>query len=84
MCWRMARGDSYQRDYLDGGEIIADTNPNVGPYRRIDVITAATLSAYSGNVDGTMTGVAFPVNFSIRGETDSFTLSGGSVIAYRM
>lgn len=80
------RGDAYQLDGLDGGQVYSGTDSATGPFRRLYVVNATVLSAYAGNLVGGSTKlitITLPAGTVIGGETTSFTLTSGVVIAYR-
>lgn len=56
-----------------------------GTFVMLEVITAATFSAITiaGASGDALTGVSFPAGTQIRGHITGFTLSAGSVIAYK-
>lgn len=61
------------------------TTAVTGNFCRIEVVTAATFSTLtcpkaSGDA---MTGIAFPANFAIKTPITAFTLTSGSVLAYK-
>jgi hypothetical protein len=67
-----------------GGKIVpASTASGSGNWYALQFVTSGTLSAYAGNLTGTITGVTFPAGFVLYGNTTSFTTgSGTSVVAY--
>ena len=69
---------------LNGGKIVAAaTASGSGNWYALQFVTTGTLSAYAGNITGTVTGVTFPAGFVLYGMTTSFTTgSGTSVVAY--
>jgi hypothetical protein len=70
----------------NGGVVVAaSTASGSGSWYALQFVTSGTLSAYSGNLTGTVTGVTFPANFVLYGTTTSFTTgSGTTVIAYTL
>lgn len=77
-----------QTQLLNGGGGFvyeSGTTPTTGPFCKIKVITAATFSAIdNSHAEGdALTSVSFPVGTVIPGLTNTFTLSAGSVFAYR-
>jgi hypothetical protein len=69
---------------VNGGKIVpATTDSGSGNWYALQFVTSGTLSAYAGNLTGTVTGVTFPAGFVLYGTTTSFTTgSGTSVVAY--
>jgi hypothetical protein len=66
-----------------GGSIVAATGSSSGNFYALQFVTSGTLSAYTGNLTGTVTGVTFPAGFVLYGTTTAFTTgSGTSVVAY--
>lgn len=61
------------------------TTAITGNFSRIEVVTAATFSLLTAPkaTGDAMTGIAFPANFAIKTLVTAFTLSSGSVLAYR-
>ena len=69
---------------FDGAVVATGTGSGTGPFVAIFVVAAATFSAWSEeNLVGTMTGVAFPAGSWIYGRINSFTLTSGTVRAYK-
>ena len=67
-----------------GATIVTDTAATTGKFCAIQFITAGAFSALTlQNSTGTFTGVTYPVGFVIYGDITAFTLSAGSVIAYK-
>jgi hypothetical protein len=68
----------------NGGKIVAATTASgSGTWYALQFVTSGTLTAYAGNITGTVTGVTFPAGFVLYGNTTSFTTgSGTSVVAY--
>lgn len=67
-----------------GAQMVTGTGSATGPFVAIFCVTATTFSAFSeDNSGGTMTGVAFPANSWIFGCINSFTLTSGTVRAYK-
>jgi hypothetical protein len=66
------------------GRIVpASTAATAGSYKAIQFVSSGTLTAYSGNISGTVTGVTFPAGFVLYGLCTSFsTGSGTTVVAY--
>jgi hypothetical protein len=68
-----------------GVQMVTGTGSGTGPFNAIFVVAAATFSAWSeSGLTGTMTGVAFPANSWIYGNINSFTLTSGTVRAYKV
>jgi len=68
-----------------GVVVATGTGSGTGPFNAIFVVAAATFSAWSeAGLTGTMTGVAFPAGSWIYGNINSFTLTGGTVRAYKV
>jgi hypothetical protein len=68
----------------NGGKIVpASTASGSGTWYALQFVTSGTLTAYAGNITGTVTGVTFPAGFVLYGNTTSFTTGAGtSVVAY--
>ena len=68
----------------NGGQIVpASTASGSGTWYALQFVTSGTLTAYAGNLTGTITGVTFPAGFVLYGNTTSFTTGAGtSVVAY--
>ena len=68
----------------NGGKIVpASTASGSGTWYALQFVTSGTLTAYAGNLTGTITGVTFPAGFVLYGNTTSFTTGAGtSVVAY--
>ena len=69
---------------VSGGKIVdASTASGSGSWYALQFVTSGTLTAYTGNLTGTITGVTFPAGFVLYGTTTAFTTgSGTSVVAY--
>jgi hypothetical protein len=69
---------------VNGGKIVpASTASGSGTWYSLQFVTSGTLTAYAGNITGTVTGVTFPAGFVLYGNTTSFTTGAGtSVVAY--
>lgn len=69
---------------LSGGKVVAaSTASGTGSWYALQFVTSGTLSAYTGNLIGTVTGVTFPAGFVLYGTTTAFTTgSGTAVVAY--
>lgn len=70
---------------FSGVQVATGTGTGTGPFNAIFVVAAATFSAWAEEgLTGTMTGVAFPANSWIYGNIKSFTLTSGTVRAYKV
>lgn len=71
---------------VNGGNIVgASTASGTGVWYALQFVTSGTLTAYSGNISGTVTGVTFPAGFVLYGTTNSFTTgTGTTVVAYKV
>lgn len=69
----------------NGSEAVTGTGSGTaGPWVAIQMVTATTLSAYTGsNTTGTYTGIAYPAAFVLYGPCTAFTLTSGTCIAYK-
>ena len=68
-----------------GVQVATGTGSGTGPFNAIFVVAAATFSAWAEDgLTGTMTGVAFPAGSWIYGNIKSFTLTSGTVRAYKV
>lgn len=68
-----------------GVVVATGTGSGTGPFNAIFVVAAATFSAWGEQgLTGTMTGVAFPANSWIYGNIKNFTLTSGTVRAYKV
>lgn len=65
-----------------GAEYFADTSAHAADWFCFDCITATTFTVLTGNV-ASATGIAFPAGTKIFGRFTTFTLTSGSVIAYK-
>lgn len=82
----MAKSDTCIENSMGiyGATIVADTSATTGPFIAIEFVTAGAFSALSLNGStGTFTGVTFPAGFRLLGRIASFTLSSGTVVAYK-
>ena len=69
---------------FNGAQMVTGSGSATGPFVAIFCVAATTFSAFSEeNSGGTMTGVAFPANSWIYGRINSFTLTSGTVRAYK-
>jgi len=68
----------------NGGKIVpATTASGSGTWYALQFVSSGTLTAYAGNITGTVTGVTFPAGFVLYGNTTSLTTGAGtSVVAY--
>lgn len=68
-----------------GAQMVTGTGSGTGPFNAIFCVAATTFSAWSEQgLTGTMTGIAFPANSWIYGRINSFTLTSGTVRAYKI
>lgn len=68
-----------------GVVVATGTGSGTGPFNAIFVVAAATFSAWGeSGLTGTMTGVAFPAGSWIYGNIKNFTLTSGTVRAYKV
>lgn len=68
----------------NGATITTNTSAVSGSFAAIQFITAGAFSALTiANGTGTFTGVTFPAGFILYGRITGYTLSSGSVIAYK-
>jgi hypothetical protein len=65
-----------------GGAVVTATGSASGSFYALQFVTSGTLSSYTGNLTGTVTGVTFPAGFILYGTTTAFTTGSGTVIAY--
>ena len=69
---------------FNGAQMVTGTGSATGPFVAIFCVAATNFSAFSEEgLGGTITGVAFPANSWIFGRINSFTLTSGTVRAYR-
>lgn len=83
----MATGDAFALQGLNGGQVYSGTDAAVGPFRKLYVQTDTVLAAYAGNlVNGAtkLVAITLPAGTEVGGITDSFTLTSGLVVAYRL
>lgn len=81
----MPRGDSYQLQGQQGGEVLATGDSGSGPYRWVQVIqdtvfttfTATNLNNYAG-----LESTTIPAGIGIGGNITDIQLGSGLVIAY--
>lgn len=70
---------------VTGVAVFSDTSAHPGPYIALFCITAVVFSAWSElSGTGTMTGLTFPAGSWIYGNISNFTMTSGSVRAYRV
>jgi hypothetical protein len=70
---------------LNGAQFVNNTTAVVGPFFAVLCITATVFSSITVNYTGnTFTGVTIPAGTILYGDWDGFTLTSGSVIAYKM
>jgi hypothetical protein len=68
----------------NGSLLITDTNAHTGNFFALSFVVASTLTALTGNVTGTVTGITYPAGFTIYGNFTSITLASGTAFAYNM
>lgn len=69
---------------FNGARMVTGTSSAAGPFVAIFCVAETNFSAFSEEgLSGTITGVAFPANSWIFGRINSFTLTSGTVRAYR-
>lgn len=81
----MPRGDAYQLQGQEGGEVIADGDQHSGPYRWILVVEDAVIDDIASNLRGgaaNLIGKTLAQGFAFGGVIASITLLSGTVIAY--
>lgn len=68
----------------NGGQIVAESSESgAGNWYALQFVTSGTLTAYAGNITGTVEGVTFPAGFVLYGNTTGFTTgSGTTIVAY--
>jgi hypothetical protein len=70
-----------------GGVFVNNTTKTDAPYGgsfyAVQCVTDTVFSAMVDNISGAMTGITIPAGTTIYGLTSSFTLTSGSVIAYK-
>lgn len=68
-----------------GFEMVTGTGAGTaGPWVAIQMIADTVFSAYTGSdVTGTVTGVTFPAGQVLYGDCSAFTLTSGTVCAYK-
>lgn len=66
-----------------GADVVSNTNAQTGPFCAVEFVTAGAFSALTGSNMNSFTGVTFPAGTRILGRISAFTLSSGTVIAYR-
>lgn len=73
-----------QTNLASGVVTTSDTNAVTGPFVAITVLIEATFSAFTEtNGSGAMTGVAIPAGVTIFGQITGYTLTSGTVRAYK-
>jgi len=79
--WQIYSAVLEQRIGYNGGSIVgASSSSGTGTWSQIQFITAGTLTAYSGNITGTVTGVTFPAGTILYGLTNSLTTGTGTTV----
>lgn len=66
-----------------GASVVTTTAAQSGNWVAIEFITAGAFSVFTGQDMTGFTGVTFPAGTRILGRISAFTLSSGSVVAYR-
>lgn len=70
---------------LNGARIVSNTTPVVGPFFAVQCLTATIFSAVTVNYEGqAITGITIPAGTILYGDWEGFTLTSGTVIAYKM
>lgn len=70
---------------LNGARVVSNTNAVVGPFFAVQLLTAATFSSAIVNYEGqAITGISIPAGTILYGDWDGFTLTSGTVVAYKM
>jgi hypothetical protein len=70
---------------LNGARIVSNTSPVVGPFFAVQCLTATVFSAVVVNYEGqAITGITIPAGTVLYGDWEGFTLTSGTVIAYKM
>ena len=70
---------------LNGARIVSNTAAVVGPFFAVQCLTAVVFSAVTVNYEGqTILGITIPAGTILYGDWDGFTLTSGTVIAYKM
>ena len=81
----MPRGDSYQLQGQQGGEVLGNGESSTGPFRWIQVIQDTTFSIIDSsniaNVD-TLESTTIPAGIGIGGAFTNVSVTTGLVIAY--
>lgn len=81
----MPRGDSYQLQGQQGGEVLATGELGTGSaYRWVQTVQDTVFSNLEGNLDniGSLTGVTIPAGIGIGGNITAVGVTSGLVIAY--
>lgn len=80
----MPRGDSYQLQGQQGGEVLGNSESSTGPFRWIQVIQDTTFATVEGNLDNidTLEATTIPAGIGIGGLFTNVSISTGLVIAY--
>lgn len=61
----------------------AGLTAQTGPFVAITFVVAGSFSAIDMNGGSGLTGITFPVNFTLLGQINSYTLAGGTVVHYK-
>ena len=70
---------------LNGDRVVSNTVAVVGPFFAVQCITAVVFSAVVVNYEGqAITGITIPSGTILYGDWDGFTLTSGTVVAYKM
>jgi len=68
----------------NGFEVANDTNSHTGEFFAIQVLADAVFSSFTAeNITGTFTGITVPAGHVVFGDISEFTLTSGTVIAYK-
>ena len=80
----MPRGDSYQLQGQQGGEVIAAGNTVNGNFRWVQLLQDTVLSGFSSNLnnDGDLLSTTLPAGLGIGGSITEVGVTSGLVIAY--
>lgn len=80
----MPRGDSYQLQGQQGGEVLVATATGSGPYRWIQTVQDTVFSNLEGNIDNIsdLLSTTIPAGIGIGGNITNVSVTSGLVIAY--
>lgn len=81
-----AKAEAYYMQGQQGGQVYSGLSTATGPFRQVVCLTSSTFGDFiSSNLTNSsaLNSIAFPAGTVIGGRTESFTLAGGLVIAYR-